>query len=167
MCHPFWTGMAHILYTFEMCKFRIVPFSTAIDWPTKCTISFNSMNYNLNQFTERMSKAIKSHFLWSHSSGSRREAKLRCADLELASWPIALQRSDNEEDKLMNLSNCSPYPSIARSPGSSHLDLSLSWGTTYPDLGSCSNRHLRVSNTRWLLFLYGYYLIYSPHFFPV
>ena len=57
------------------------------------------MNRKFKQAVERVGKASKFAFRGSSSSGSRREALLRCLEPKLTDRPIAFQRSDDEEDE--------------------------------------------------------------------
>ena len=65
--------------------------------------SLNRMNRRIKEVANRVvtkaSKASKSLFQGSSSSSTRREALMRCLHPELQDTPIALQRSDDEDEE--------------------------------------------------------------------
>jgi hypothetical protein len=60
---------------------------------------FNRMNHKVKQVTVRASRASKSLFQGSSSSGNRREAMIRCARGDEQQSPIAFQRYNDEEEE--------------------------------------------------------------------
>jgi hypothetical protein len=60
---------------------------------------FNRMNHKLNHVAARASKDIKSLFQWSSSSGSRREAMLRCACREGEEQQRGEEEQGGEEEE--------------------------------------------------------------------
>jgi hypothetical protein len=60
---------------------------------------FNRMNHKVKQVTVRASRASKSLFQGSSSSGNRREAMIRCARGDEQQSPIAFRRYNDEEEE--------------------------------------------------------------------
>jgi hypothetical protein len=60
---------------------------------------FNRMNHKLNHVAARASRDIKSLFQWSSSSGSRREAMLRCACREGEEQQRGEEEQGGEEEE--------------------------------------------------------------------